>query len=142
MNPESMSDKAFLEALESATYPKEQFGHRAHLRLGWLCLREQGFEEGLASIRTRIQRYATAVGAAAKYHETMTRVWAEHVQAALDATPELTSFDAFLAAHPELLNAGLLERHYRKETLGSAEAKTGWVPPDREPLPRRKQTGK
>lgn len=133
-----MSDQEFLEALEEATYPPEQFNHRAHLRLGWLYLRAHGFEQGLSHIRTTIQRYATAVGAATKYHETITQVWAEHVQAAIEQTPELGTFDAFLEAHPELLSSGLLERHYRKETLASAEAKAGWVPPDREPLPRRK----
>ncbi|HEX8705445.1 MAG TPA: hypothetical protein VF815_41815 [Myxococcaceae bacterium] len=136
---EAMTDAQFLEALEQATYPKEQFGHRAHLRLGWLCLREHGFEAGLARLRTLIQRYATAVGAAGKYHETITRVWAEHVQAALEATPQLSGFEAFLEAHPQLLSSGLLERHYSKETLASPEAKGNWVPPDREPLPPRRR---
>jgi hypothetical protein len=136
---QAMTDAQFLEALEQATYPREEFSHRAHLRLGWLCLREHGFEEGLGRIRTTIRRYATAVGAAGKYHETITRLWAEHMQAALEATPRLSTFDGFLEAHPELLNSGLMERHYRKETLASAEAKASWVPPDREPLPRRRQ---
>jgi hypothetical protein len=139
MSTEAMSDAEFLAALEKATYPPEQFSHRAHLRLGWLCLREDGFEVGLSRLRATIQRYATSVGAAGKYHETITRVWAEHVQAALELTPRHGSFEAFLAAHPGLLNSGLLERHYRKETLASAEAKGGWVPPDREPLPGRRQ---
>lgn len=134
---EAMTDAQFLAALEQATYPREHFSHRAHLRLGWLCLREYGFEAGLARLRTMIQHYATAVGAAGKYHETITRVWAEHVQAALETTPGQRAFEAFLAAHPQLLSSGLLERHYRKETLASPEAKGGWVPPDREPLPRR-----
>jgi hypothetical protein len=139
MSTEEVSDAQFLAGLEQATYPPEQFSHRAHLRLGWLCLREHGFEEGLERLRTTIQGYATAVGAAGKYHETITRVWAEHVQAALETTPWNSSFEGFLAAHPQLLSAGLLERHYHKETLSSAEAKAGWVPPDREPLPRRGQ---
>jgi len=136
---EAMTDAQFLAALEQATYPPEQFSHRAHLRLGWLCLREHGFEAGLARLRTLIQHYATAVGAAGKYHETITRLWAEHVQAALEATPRVSGFEAFLEAHPRLLSSGLLELHYLKETLASAEAKTGWVPPDREPLPARRR---
>jgi hypothetical protein len=68
----------------------------------------------------------------------MTRAWAERMQVALDETPELGSFDAFLAAHPELLDSGMLGRHYKKETLASPAAKAGWVPPDLEPLPRRR----
>jgi hypothetical protein len=137
MNTGELSDSEFLAAIEAATYPGDKFGHRGHLRLGWLCLRAHGFEVGLERIRTLVQRYATALGAAEKFHETMTRAWAERMQAALDETPGLGSFDAFLAAHPELLDSRLLGRHYRKETLDSALAKASWVPPDLEPLPRR-----
>ncbi len=138
MSTGELSDAEFLAAVEAATYPGDKFGHRAHLRLGWLCLRAHGFEAGLERIRTLVQRYATALGAAGKFHETMTRAWAEHMQVALDATPGLGSFDAFLEAHPELLDSRLLGRHYRKETLDSPLAKAGWVPPDLEPLPRRR----
>lgn len=129
-----LKDADFLAAVEAATYPGEAFGHRAHVRLAWLCLREHGFESGLERVRGLIQRYATALGATGKYHETLTRAWAERVQVGLDAAPGLTSFDAFLEARPELGDSRLLERHYRKETLDSPEARVGWVPPDRAPL--------
>jgi hypothetical protein len=138
MSTAEVSDAEFLAAVEAATYPGEQFGHRGHLRLGWLCLRAHGFEAGLERIRTLVRNYATALGAAGKFHETMTRAWAEHMQVAIDETPGLGSFDAFLTAHPELLDSKLLGRHYRKETLESPAAKDGWVLPDLEPLPRRR----
>lgn len=138
MSTGELSDAEFLAAIEATTYPGDKFGHRGHLRLGWLCLREHGFEAGLERIRTLVRGYATALGAAGKFHETMTRAWAEHMQAALDETPGISSFDAFLAAHPELLDSRILARHYRKETLESPAAKAGWVPPDLEPLPRRR----
>ncbi|MBN1204259.1 MAG: hypothetical protein JXB05_04980 [Myxococcaceae bacterium] len=139
MSTEELSDVEFLAALEAATYPGEKFGHRGHLRLGWLCLRAHGFEAGLERIRTAVRHYATSLGAAQKSHETMTRAWAECLQAALDETPQLTSLEALLAAHPALLDSMLLERHYRKETLDSAEARAGWVPPDLAPLLRGRQ---
>jgi hypothetical protein len=138
MSTGELSDTEFLAAIEAATYPGDKFGHRGHLRLGWLCLRAHGFDVGLERIRTLVRRYATALGAVEKFHETMTRAWAERMQVALDETPELSSFEAFLAAHPELLDARLLGRHYRKETLDSPLAKAGWVPPDLEPLPQRR----
>jgi hypothetical protein len=139
MSTAELSDAEFLAALETATYPAEKFGHRAHLRLGWVCLRAAGFEAGLERIRSLVRHYATALGAAEKFHETVTRAWAERMQVALDETPELDAFDAWLAAHPELLDSGMLRRHYRKETLASPAAKASWVPPDLEPLPRRRQ---
>jgi hypothetical protein len=138
MSTGELSDAEFLAAIEAATYPGDKFGHRAHLRLGWVCLRAHGFEVGLERIRTLVRRYATAQGAAEKFHETMTRAWAERMQVALDETPEPGSFEAFLAAHPELLDSRLLGRHYRKETLESPLAKASWVPPDLEPLPQRR----
>ncbi|WNG47642.1 hypothetical protein F0U60_28595 [Archangium minus] len=135
MDSRPASDDEFLEAVEAATWPGESFGHREHVRLGWLYLRRHGSEAGYARIQETIRRYATALGAAGKYHETMTRAWSAHVYAALRETPELERFDTFLAAHPELLNGKLLERHYRKETLESDEARRNWVAPDVSPLP-------
>jgi hypothetical protein len=130
-----MTDADFLAAVEAATYPGEAFRHRAHVRLAWLCLRERGFDAGLERVRGLIQRYAAALGAPGKYHETLTRAWAELVQAALESTPAAASFDAFLAARPELRDSRLLERYYRQETLDSAAARAGWVAPDVTPLP-------
>ncbi len=129
-----LTDAEFLAAVESATYPGADFRHRAHVRLAWLCLREHGFEFGLERVRGRIQRYAAALGATGKYHETLTRAWAELVWVGLEAAPDAASFDAFLEARPELCDSRLLERHYRKETLDSPAAREGWVPPDKAPL--------
>jgi hypothetical protein len=131
---EQMTDTDFLAAVEAATYPGADFRHREHVRLAWLCLREHGFESGLERVRGLIQRYAAALGATGKYHETLTRAWAELVQAGLDAASGVTSFDAFLEARPELTDSRLLDRHYRKETLDSPAARAGWVPPDVAPL--------
>ncbi|MBN1209762.1 MAG: hypothetical protein JXB05_33240 [Myxococcaceae bacterium] len=138
MSTGELSDEEFLAAVEAATYPGEKFGHRGHLRLAWLCLKAHGFEAGLERVRALLLHYATVLGAPEKFHETMTRAWAERMQAALDERPALGSFEAFLAAHPELLDARMLGRHYRKETLDSPVAKAGWVPPDLEPLPQRR----
>jgi hypothetical protein len=130
-----LSDAEFLAAVEAATYPGADFRHRAHVRLAWLCLREHGFEAGLERVRGLIQRYAAALGATGKYHETLTRAWAELVRAGLEAAPGAASFEAFLEARPELCDSRLLERYYRQETLASPAAKEGWVPPDKSPLP-------
>ncbi len=135
MEQRRVSDDEFLEAVEAATWPGQHFGHREHVCLAWLYLRRHGPEAGYAHLRTTIQRYATALGGAGKYHETMTRAWSAHVWGALRKTPELEPFSAFLSEHPDLLDGGLLERHYRKRTLDSQEARRAWVAPDVAPLP-------
>ncbi|WP_163871045.1 hypothetical protein [Myxococcus eversor] len=128
------TDADFLTAVEAATWPGERFRHREHLRLAWLCLRAEGFEGGLSRLRGLIRGYAMALGATGKYHETMTRGWAELVQGAMDAAPGSASLDALLEASPELADARLLASHYQKATLDSAEARAGWVAPDLKPL--------
>ncbi len=132
----TLSDKDFLTSVEKATHPGEAFDHRAHLRLAWLCLREQqGLEAGLARIRDLIRNYATALGAPGKYHETMTRAWAEFVWSAARRTPQAETFEALVEAHPELLDSRILSNHYSEARLHSPEAKASWVPPDLSPLP-------
>ncbi|AKF87413.1 hypothetical protein MFUL124B02_42460 [Myxococcus fulvus 124B02] len=130
-----LEDAAFMAAVASATYPGERFGHREHLRLAWCCLREeQGFDRGLQRVRALIQGYAAALGATGKYHETLTRAWMELVQVGMERAPEARSLEQLLEANPHLTDAKLLSRHYQKQTLDSAEARTAWVAPDVSPL--------
>ena len=49
-------------------------------------VRRHGPAEGYERIRGTIQRYATALGAPGKYHETVTRAWSAHVYRALTET--------------------------------------------------------
>ena len=128
-------DEAFLAAVEAATWPGERFGHREHVRLAWLYLRRHGREEGSGRIRATLQRYATALGAPGKYHETLTWAWSVCVDHALRGPPRCETFSAFLEAHPWLLEGKLLARHYRPETLEAPEARRERVAPDLAPLP-------
>jgi len=132
---DALDDAAFLSAVETATLPGERFRHREHLRLAWLCLRAHGVEAGHARVRDLIQRYAAALGASGKYHETQTRAWVLLVGAGLAAAPAGETFGDFLGRCPELLEGRLLARHYREETLDSPRARAEWVPPDVAPLP-------
>ena len=127
-----MSDDDFLRAFETGTLPKEEFTHGAHVRLAWICLRRDGFEDGGARVVAGIQAFARLHGATGLYHETVTRAWLTLISAA--DTAGAPSFDAFLAAHPEL-RGRVLDRHYQPETLASDAARRRFVPPDREPLP-------
>ena len=68
-----LSDGEFLAAVEAATHPGEAFGHEAHLRLGWLCLRAHGFEAGVARTPGLIVQDATALGGPGEDHQTGAR---------------------------------------------------------------------
>ena len=80
-----------------------------------------------------IRRTARYAGAPQKFHATVSRAWVEliahHVEH--DPTPD---FDAFAAGNADLLDKRLLTRFYDSTTLASAQAKAGWVAPER-PFP-------
>lgn len=123
----------FLKAFESGAL--SQFPHRDHIRMAWLYLRRDGWEQGLQQITGGIQRFAAAKGAAAKYHETITVFWAHVVQYAITQESEIADFDAFVAAYPHLLDASIIKRHYSHAVLWSEAARQQWVEPDLKPLP-------
>ncbi|MGZ6390177.1 MAG: hypothetical protein ACXWQZ_13075 [Ktedonobacterales bacterium] len=130
-----MGDADFVQAFLDGSLPPTQFHHRDHLRLTWFLIRREGMERAMEMTAASIQRFATQHGQAAKYHETMTRFWVRIVGHAIAARPDIVAFSEFLDAFPWLLDTGLPFRHWRRETMGSAEARAGWVEPDVLALP-------
>jgi hypothetical protein len=109
-----------------------RFGHREHVHLTWLAVREVGAAAAVALVSDGIQRTARYAGRPQKYHVTMSRAWVELVAAADDAG--VTDFADFAARNPRLLDKRLLTDYYRPATLASPAAKNGWVPPDLRPF--------
>jgi hypothetical protein len=130
-----MTDSEFARAFLHGALPPERFHHRDHLRLAWVLVRERGVEEAAPMIAASIQSLAQRHGQAEKYHETMTQFWVRVTGYHVNAHPNITDFDAFLAAFPALLDTGLPYRHWRRETMASEPARARWVEPDLHPLP-------
>ena len=130
-----MRDDEFLRAFFDTTLPPSQFHHRDHLRLTWLLVRRHGFPTACDMIRGGIQRYATAHGVGAKYHETMTTFWVRLIAHVIDASPDVHDFDLLLAAFPRLLDKSLPSLHWRADTLDSETARVTWVEADLRPMP-------
>jgi hypothetical protein len=130
-----LSDEEFLREFESCRLPGENFHHADHLRVSWIYLRR--FDEPAAQERMAqaIQRFSTHQGSPGKFHVTMTQAWMRLVAAAWRATPAITRFEEFAAAHPRLLDPQALAKHYSADLLGSASARIAWVEPDLAPLP-------
>jgi len=106
-----MSDQEFLRQIEDCTLPKDAFTHRNHVRLAWLYLNDRSGGDPTVRIAATIQRYATSLGAATKYNHGLTMAWMNAVETAMAETSAGSSgpaqtFDAFIAAHPELLDRG------------------------------------
>ncbi len=127
-----MTDEMFLARFEAAAL--EGFDHRDHLRVAFAYARRGGLDHAVALARDGLRRFAAAHGEPGRYHETLTTAWARVVgHYALRAREE--DFDAFLAAHPRLLERDLLSAHYSRERLFSEAARAVFVEPDLLALP-------
>lgn len=129
----SISDEAFMEQFEDCTLPTAVFDHYHHVKLAWLYLQRFPLLEAVANFSAGIKRYATAKGAADRYHETITWAFLFLIHQRHAAGGESPLWEAFAAANSDLLNwqENILKRYYCEETLQSAEAKRMFVLPDR-----------
>jgi len=127
-----MTDETFLRRFEAASLGS--FGHRDHLRVAFAYARRGGVDHAVARAREGLRRFAAAHGEPGRYHETLTTAWARVVGHYALGAPE-NSFEAFLAAHPRLLERDLLCAHYSRERLFSEAARAAFVEPDLLALP-------
>jgi hypothetical protein len=131
-----MNDEELLHAFHQGSLTPTGFHHRDHLHLTWTLIQRHGEATAMRVICAGIQRLATLHGHAEKYHETLTRFWVRAVALHLAQHPEMTSFDEFIAVCPQLLDKDLPYRHWRRETMTSAQARAHWVEPDLLALPQ------
>jgi hypothetical protein len=127
-----LSDDEFLSAFYRCELPVSMFRHGDHLRFAWLTLDRHPFDESLEMVREGIRRFARHHGVAHIYHETVTTAWVH-----LLATHPERNFEEFLTANDFRLNHRLLHRFWTPQLLDSPDARKGWVPPDKAPLPSR-----
>lgn len=124
-----MHGRDVLAALESCTLPPGEFSHRAHVHAAWTCLSESPLLAALPRFSQAIRRYALSLGAAAKYHETITWAFLFIIHERMRREPHPT-FEAFAAANPDLFT-DILGTLYSPETLASDLARETFVLPDR-----------
>lgn len=124
-----MDDRDFVHAFETCTLPPAEFTHRAHVRLAWLYLKEAPLLPTLTRYSDGIKRYAAHLGAASKYHETITWAFLFLIHERMQHAPHPT-FESFADANPDLFGP-ILSRYYAPEVLGSEVARRGFVMPGR-----------
>lgn len=128
-------DHASLDILERIVAGRGGFGHREHLELAWTCLARYGdADTAHRAVAAAVQHLARRHGMPDRYHETLTRAWVQ-VVAIHRALEPAESFDAFIAAHPRLLERDLLSRHYSPTVLWSEMARARWAEPDLRAFP-------
>ncbi len=133
-----MSDEDFLDSFLHGTWPASEWTHEAHIRLAWLLLSLLPYPLALEQVRKGINNYNdTVLKKTLAYHETITVAFTRLIAKGREYLPSHHSFADFKLAQPLLFDRTLsaLEKHYRRETLFSAEARSGFILPDLLPLP-------
>ena len=126
-----MPDEELVRGFEEASL--ESFSHADHVRVACAYLDRFDPDEALTRLVTGLSRFAAAKGKADKFHYTMTRAWLELILDARRHCPGARP-SVLLERCPALTDASALSRFYSPAVLASAEARAGWVPPDRRPL--------
>lgn len=115
-----MTDDEFFARLCDCSLAPSEFNHLGHIRLAAICLRRHAVDEAIGQACAIIRAYAASLGAAGKFHWTVT-----------EALMRLMLPDGALAGDAR----ALLARHYSAPLLASAQAKDHFVAPDLAPLP-------
>ena len=99
-----MTDDELVSGFEAGALPPGRFGHREHLRLAWCYLTRFGREETERRLLGGLRAFAARAGKPDKFDAALTSAW---VSVLADASVQLESptFDALIAARPELLDS-------------------------------------
>jgi len=131
---------AFCVAFAHGTLPKPAWTHRGHLTAALWYLTRHPADQVEDLVREAIKRYNRAVGTAntatSGYHETITVLYVSVIRAWYrEADWSRGLAELANALYEACGDRELPLRYYSKDRLFSVEARTGWVEPDRAPLP-------
>jgi hypothetical protein len=133
----SPADRLFREDFIAGRITPAQFDHRAHVRLAYVVLTESAVDGAVRAMRSALHAFLAHHGIdAAKYHETMTHAWVLAVRHFMDRTNQSASADEFVDANPILLDTKIMLTHYSAALLFSPEARSAFIEPDIQPIPR------
>lgn len=129
------AERTALAAFRAGTLSTDAFHHADHVRMAWVYLREFGFDEALRQFVDDLKRFAVAKGVPGLYHATITVAYLSLLAERVATTP-IAEWEAFAAAHPDLLQwkPGVLDGFYSPERLWSPAARTQFLMPDRVPM--------
>jgi hypothetical protein len=138
-----MTDPDLLSHFESLTLPFTQWTHRAHVKVAYLYLKKNPFDQALTRLRTAIQRYNAhnhvPESPTSGYNETTTHAVLHLVAAMMHDYAQshpCDSADAFCDTHPQLLTSHALRLFYSPQRRMHFDSQTKFIAPDLAPLPR------
>lgn len=135
-------DRKLLESFEQQTLPREEWNQRCHVAIGYIYLREYGFERALEKIREGVKALNKGHGVVESptsgYHETTTVAFLKLIDAtdrAYEQTFPTGCSREFCDVHPQLMSKHVLRFFYSPECRMDPAAKSRFVEPDLARLP-------
>jgi hypothetical protein len=130
-----LTDKEFEKQFEDCTLDASLFTHEAHLRLAWIYITKYGLEQAIKNAKIQIKKYAASLGAAEKYHETITVASIKAVFIFIKKSNTLTFYD-FINENETLKTdfKKLLATHYTTDIFNSETAKKDFLEPELDPF--------
>jgi len=131
-----MTGNDLIAQFEGGMTTPESFHHADHVRLAFEYLKRYPAVEALRRFSAALLRFATALGKAERYHETITWAYLFLIRERMQRATGSESWDEFAAQNSDLLtwakgSFGVLDRYYQPETLASAEARATFLLPDK-----------
>ena len=105
------------------------FPHREHVRMGFEMLRRHDFAETVFRYSAAVRAMVARVGKPEAFHQTVTIAFLALIAERL-ASGEYADFEAFVRAHGELLDKGVLGRWYPVGRLSMEVARRTFVLPE------------
>lgn len=130
-NHNILTDAEFERQFAAATLDPAVFTHEAHLRLAWIHLTRYGLNQAIENITGQLKNYTRAVGAAAKYNETVT-VAAIYAVSHFMIRSACKDFPSFIVENSQLKTRfkDLIFTHYRTDIFKSEHAKSNFLQPE------------
>jgi len=124
-----MTDDEFITALETCRLTAAEFDHAAHVRAGYLYLRQHTFAHAAARLCTAICGFAHALGKVGLYHETVTMAFMALIQERMYLGGDRGGWEGFARMNPDLFDRDALLAYYPRAVLDSAEARSRFMLP-------------
>ena len=100
-----MTDETLLASFEAGAIAPVEFRHREHVRVTWLLLGRHGRADAERRLLHGLRGLAARAGKPDKFDAALTRAWIDAIELAAITVPRLATFDALVAAHPDLLDS-------------------------------------
>jgi hypothetical protein len=128
-----MDDSELLQAFEACAVDPSAFGHREHVRVAWLYLRDHSATDALARVSEGLRRLTRSFGREAMYHATVTAAFVFLISERMERGGRDLGWEEFASNNADLFDRErpILARYYTPETLRSDLARRIFVLPDR-----------